>query len=305
MYTSWVHTWAWTSLSPRVQSVDLRRLHHVVCQVWKDKLPMVHWWSDRSGHGTSYIFTISSRAKSTNISPDMCLRMFCAGINDDEDAITPAPSLIQTESEPSIHSLGLRRLSEESGLEIKFPPQRALVDRAVTEDNSQQTPKDSVQLASKPLIDKSTMTVSPPNSPNDETSGPKAKAWPSFHIPKLFPLTHLNKHNDLHGAAESGGPSTDTEGIPSQPSEPVATRKTPGYDSKGGSVYPWTKLLRKLSDSTYKSKHPHVDSNVDDTFDMSGAASPQPQSSGTASGKRRPSLKGILVRKSSDGGREC
>lgn len=265
---------------------------------------MVHGWSDRTGHGTDYISTILSRAKLTNMSPDICLRMSCAGINDDEDAITPAPSLIQTESDPSIHSFESRQLSEESDLEIKFPPQRALVDRAVTEDNSQQTSKDPVQRASEPLIDKSTMTVPPPNFPNDETSGPKAKAWPGFHIPKLFPLTHLNKHKDLHGAAESSGPSTDMEGTPSQPQEPVATRKNSGHDSKGGSVYPWTKLLRKLSDGNNKSDRPNVDSNIDDTFDMSGGAGSQQGGSETASSRRRPSLKGILVGKSSDGRRE-
>ena len=230
--------------------------------------------------------------------------MSCAGINDDEDAITPAPSLIQTESDPSIHSFESRQLSEESGLEIKFLPQRALVDRAVTEDDSQQTSQDSVQRAREPLIDKSTMTASPPNPPNDETSGPKARAWPGVHVPKLFPLTHLNKHRDVHGAAESSGPSTDMKGIPSQPQEPIATRNFFGYDSKGGSVYPWTKLLRKLSDGTHKSDRPNVDSNIDDTLDMSGGAGPQQQGSETASSKRRPSLKGILVRQSSDGRRE-
>lgn len=230
--------------------------------------------------------------------------MSCAGINDDEDAITPAPSLIQTESDPSIHSFESQRFSEKSGLDIKFPPQRALIDREVTEENSLQTSKDSVQRASEPLIDKSAMTVSPPNSPNDETSGPKAKPWPGFHVPKLFPLAHLNKNKDLHGAAESSGPSTDMEGTPSQPQEPVATRKNSGHDSKDEFVYPWTKLLRRLSDGTHKSDRLNVDSNIDDTFDMSGGAGPQKQSSETTSNKRRPSLKGILVRKSSDGRRE-
>lgn len=234
--------------------------------------------------------------------------MSLAGVDDDEDAITPAPSIIQTESDPSIHDFEARRFSKESGLEIKFPQQKPVfADPAVTEHNFQHNSQDLEQQASQPSVDKSTMTTSS-TSPSDETSGPKAKAWSGFHMPKLFAHTPLNKHksggSDGHSATEPTGPSQAKEGSQSQPQEPVVTRKDSGYSSKGGYFYPWSRFLGKRPESTHDPDHTDVGSNIDDTFDMSGADGTGQQAYKPVPGKRRPSLKGFIARKSSDGHRE-
>ncbi|KAG9528148.1 hypothetical protein KCU93_g4586, partial [Aureobasidium melanogenum] len=233
--------------------------------------------------------------------------MSLAGIDDDEDAITPAPSLIQTQSDPSIHNFEPRQFSKESGLVTKFPQQRDIADRATRAHNLQQDSQDPVQQASQPSIGKSTMTM-PPNSPSDEPSGPKAKAWPRFHMPKIPPLPHSNKHksgaSDQRLATESTSHPRANEGSQSPPQEPVVTRKDSGHSSKGVSIYPWSRFLGKRSENTHSCDPTDVGSSIDDTFDMSGAADPQQQSYQPASSKRRPSLKGLLARKSSNGHRE-